>query len=71
METLSYATLERARYRGFLLTVGTERVLQFGEGNFLRACGDYFIVILNERGKLKTQVVGVQPKGSSQGGKFR
>lgn len=71
METLSYATLERAGYRGFLLTEGTERVLQFGEGNFLRAFVDYFIDILNERENLKTKVVAVQPNGSSLVEKFR
>ena len=40
---------------------GTERVLQFGEGNFLRAFVDYFIDLANERTGWGTKVVAVQP----------
>ena len=40
---------------------GTERVLQFGEGNFLRAFVDYFIDLANERTGWGTKVVVAQP----------
>ena len=36
METLSYKTLEAQGYSGYLLRDAPEKVLQFGEGNFLR-----------------------------------
>ncbi len=38
-----------------------ERILQFGEGNFLRAFVDWMIDLSNEQGKLKSRVVLVQP----------
>jgi len=38
-----------------------ERILQFGEGNFLRAFFDYFIDILNEQGLFSGSIVVVQP----------
>ena len=37
------------------------KVLQFGEGNFLRAFVDYMIDIANERGKFDGDVVLVKP----------
>ena len=48
MKKLSYATLKEQNYDGYLLEAAPERVLQFGEGNFLRAFVDYFIDVLNE-----------------------
>ena len=38
-----------------------ERVLQFGEGNFLRAFGDWMINAMNARGLFRGRVVVVQP----------
>ena len=38
MKTLSYDVLKELNYDGYLLEHAPERVLQFGEGNFLRAC---------------------------------
>ena len=38
-----------------------ERILQFGEGNFLRAFVDWMIDILNEQGDFDGNVVAVQP----------
>ena len=43
MKKLSYQTLKELNYDGYLLESAPERVLQFGEGNFLRAFVDYFI----------------------------
>lgn len=43
MKKLSYAVLKEQGYDGYLLESAPERVLQFGEGNFLRAFVDYFI----------------------------
>ena len=49
MEKLCYETLKKQGFDGYLLEKAPERVLQFGEGNFLRAFVDYFIDILNEK----------------------
>ena len=40
MEQLSYEALRRRHYNGYLLDRAPERVLQFGEGNFLRGFAD-------------------------------
>ena len=51
MERLSYEVLEKQNYQGYLLKEAPERVLQFGEGNFLRAFVDYFIDMSNEKNR--------------------
>lgn len=61
MEKLSYAELERQGYNGYLLKDAPERVLQFGEGNFLRAFVDYFFDRLNEEAGFNGKVCLVQP----------
>ena len=61
MEKLCYATLEKQGYDGYLLKEAPERVLQFGEGNFLRAFVDYFVDMLNERTGFNSKVVLCQP----------
>ncbi|MDO4490750.1 MAG: tagaturonate reductase [Lachnospiraceae bacterium] len=61
MEKLSYSTLEEMNYDGFILKDAPERVLQFGEGNFLRAFVDYFIDVLNETTDFNSKVVLCQP----------
>ena len=57
MKKLSYATLKEQNYDGYLLEDAPERVLQFGEGNFLRAFVDYFIDVLNEKAGFNSKVV--------------
>ncbi|MCI8418062.1 MAG: tagaturonate reductase [Lachnospiraceae bacterium] len=64
MKQLSYAVLEEQGYNGYLLREAPERVLQFGEGNFLRAFVDYFFDVLNEKADFNGKVVLCQPKGS-------
>ncbi len=44
-----------------------ERILQFGEGNFLRGFVDYFINGLNEKADFNTSVVLVQPLAQGMG----
>ena len=36
MEKLNYDVLEKSGYEGFVLKEAPEKVMQFGEGNFLR-----------------------------------
>lgn len=61
MKKLNYQTLEEQGYDGYLLKEAPERVLQFGEGNFLRAFVDYFIDCMNEKAEFNSKVVLVQP----------
>lgn len=44
-----------------------ERILQFGEGNFLRGFVDYFINGLNEKAGFDTSVILVQPLAQGMG----
>ena len=61
MKKLSYETLKEQNYSDFLLESAPERVLQFGEGNFLRAFVDYFIDVMNEKAGFNSKVVLCQP----------
>ena len=61
MEQLCYETLEKAGYTGYLLKNAPERVLQFGEGNFLRAFADYWFDMANEKAGWDGKCVLVQP----------
>ena len=66
LKKLSYKTLDELNYDGYLLRAAPERVLQFGEGNFLRAFAEDFIDRLNQRAGFASKVVLVQPRGGGQ-----
>lgn len=70
MKHLSYQTLKESGYAGYLLEDAPERVLQFGEGNFLRAFVDYFIDMMNEHAGFNSKVVLVQPIAPAPTGSF-
>ena len=62
MENISYDALEKIGYKGYLLPKDApEKVLQFGEGNFLRAFVDRFFDMGNEATGWNGKVVMVQP----------
>ena len=61
MAQLNYEVLKKSGYDGFVLEKGVEKVMQFGEGNFLRAFVDDFIDIANEKTGYNGKVVLVQP----------
>ena len=61
MNKLSYKTLEEIGYEGYLLKNAPEKVLQFGEGNFLRAFVNHFIDEMNEKAGFNGKVVVTQP----------
>jgi len=61
MERLNYATLKNSGYTGYVLKNAPEKVLQFGEGGFLRAFVDYFFDLANEKHGFDGKVVLVQP----------
>ena len=61
MEQLNYQTLKQQGYSGYYLEQAPERVLQFGEGNFLRAFVEDFIDQMNEKAGFNGKVVLCQP----------
>ena len=61
MAQLNYKVLKESGYNGYILEDGAEKVMQFGEGNFLRAFVDDFIDIANEKAGFNGKVVLVQP----------
>ncbi len=61
MEKLSYATLKKVGYDGYILEKAPEKVLQFGEGNFLRAFVNYWFDVSNEKAGWNGKCVLVQP----------
>ena len=61
MAQLNYRVLEQSGYDGFILKNAPEKVMQFGEGNFLRAFADDFFDIANEKAGFNGKVVLVQP----------
>lgn len=61
MESLNYDVLRRSGYTGYILEEAPERILQFGEGNFLRAFADYWFDVSNERAGWNGKAVLVQP----------
>ena len=61
MNKLSYTTLKEQGFSDYLLEQAPERVLQFGEGNFLRGFVDYFIDVMNEKAGFNAKVVVTQP----------
>lgn len=70
MELLNYNTLEKVGYKGYILKDAPEKVLQFGEGNFLRAFVDYFIDIANEKGGYNGKVVMLPPRTDKKADAF-
>ena len=61
MKQLSYGVLKELDYPGFLLEHAPEKVMQFGEGNFLRAFVNYWFDIANEKADFNGKCVLVQP----------
>ena len=61
MDQLNYEVLKKTGYNGYILEKSPEKVMQFGEGNFLRAFVDDFFDITNEKAGFNGKVVLVQP----------
>ncbi len=66
MYRLCYETLEKTGYDGYILRDAPVRILQFGEGNFLRAFFDQFVDILNEKAGFDSKVLVCQPRGGKR-----
>lgn len=61
MERLNYDVLKKSCYDGYVLKDAPEKVLQFGEGNFLRAFVDYWFDLANEKAGWNGKCCLVQP----------
>ena len=61
METLNYEVLQKSGYDGYILKDAPEKVLQFGEGNFLRAFVNYWFDVSNEKVGWNGKCCLVQP----------
>ena len=61
MKQLNYEVLKQSGYTGYILENAPEKVLQFGEGNFLRAFVDYWFDIANEKANWNGKCCVVQP----------
>ena len=61
MNTLNYEELKRSGYKGYVLKDAPEKVLQFGEGNFLRAFVNYWFDVANEKANWNGKCCLVQP----------
>ena len=61
MEKLNYEVLKKSGYDGYILEKAPEKVLQFGEGNFLRAFVDYWFDLANEKAGWNGKCCLVQP----------
>lgn len=61
MKLLNYQTLKESGYEGYVLENAPEKVLQFGEGNFLRAFVNYWFDVSNEKVGWNGKCVLVQP----------
>ena len=61
MEKLNYEVLKKSGYEGYILENAPEKVLQFGEGNFLRAFVNYWFDLANEKAGWNGKCCLVQP----------
>ena len=61
MKTLNYNILMESGYHGYILKNAPEKVMQFGEGNFLRAFVNYWLDISNEKAGWNGKCVLIQP----------
>ena len=61
MEKLNYEVLKRSGYDGYILESAPEKVMQFGEGNFLRAFVNYWFDLANEKAGWNGKCCLVQP----------
>ena len=61
MNLLNYEVLKKSGYEGYILENAPEKVMQFGEGNFLRAFVNYWFDISNEKAGWNGKCVLIQP----------
>ncbi len=62
MERLNYRTLKKSGYEGYFLPSAPEKVMQFGEGVFLRAFTNYWFDVANEKAGFNGKCVIIKPR---------
>ena len=65
MDILSYDAAKKAGYPGFLLQNAPEKVMQFGEGNFLRAFVEHWFDLANEKAGWNGKIAIIKPTASA------
>ncbi len=65
VEKLNYQVLKSTGYKGYILEDAPEKILQFGEGNFLRAFVEYWFDVCNEKVGWNGKAVLVQPNAAT------
>jgi len=65
MKELNYSVLKESGYRGYYLESAPEKVMQFGEGNFLRGFVNYWFDIANEKAGWNGKCCLIQPTARS------
>ena len=64
MKRLNYELLRENGYDGFIMPADAPlKVLQFGEGNFMRAFTDYWFDLMNEKGRFGGRIQMLTPIG--------
>ena len=61
MKKLNYQVLKESGYQGYVLEKAPVKILQFGEGNFLRAFADYWFDAANEKAHWQGKALLIQP----------
>lgn len=62
MDKLCFNTLKKVEYDGYLLKSAPEKVMQFGEGVFLRAFTNYWFDVANEKAGWNGKCVIIKPR---------
>ena len=70
MERLNYKVLKESGYQGYILEKAPVKMLQFGEGNFLRAFVDYYFDVANEKAGWNGKAILTQPRGKGKDAAF-
>lgn len=65
MNTLNYQILKHSGYSGYYLEHAPEKLMQFGEGNFLRAFVNYWFDVSNEKAGWNGKCVIIKPRNST------
>lgn len=66
MKQLCYETLIDNNYKGYINQAKEEKILQIGDGNFLRGFVDYFFDVCCEKGVYDGRIAVVQPVSSGK-----
>lgn len=66
MERLNYRVLKESGYQGYIKEKAPIKVLQIGEGNFMRAFVDYYFDVANEKVDWDGKIALMLPRGKGK-----